>query len=229
MAAELWDKTGTSRIVDLSAWWGRSDAFSPVILAGKGDELWFFRGGEVPILHYLDGKVEPLPRLPRPPRVAFVSPGGELSASDGRTLHRHDGHGWIPVGELAWPARVEAMAMAPETFWAATAGAVYRLRPTASPAFKEGCATPFVHLYDVREDNGKGYTYPFTRKALSTFEGVKELALVEFPESGARRLGVTVTSGAQGEALIAHVLATMKGEEPRLLCYSPKAPRMIKW
>lgn len=33
---------------------------------------------------------------------------------------------------------------------------------------------------------------------------------------------------AQGEALIAHLTATMKNESPALLCYEPKSPRRIE-
>jgi hypothetical protein len=50
---------------------------------------------------------------------------------------------------------------------------------------------------------------------------------VEFRE-GVLRLGLVVSSKAQGEAVIAHVKAAMKNERPTLLCYEPKAPRRIE-
>jgi hypothetical protein len=71
------------------------------------------------------------------------------------------------------------------------------------------------------------YAFPTTAKALSTFPDAGSLALVDFKESGVRRLGVPVTSKEQGEALLAHVHATMKDEAPKLLCYAPTGARKI--
>jgi hypothetical protein len=89
------------------------------------------------------------------------------------------------------------------------------------------CATPFVFLYDVSPKSEPTFTFPTTRKALSTFDKLDRIGLVEFDENG-RRLGITVPDKAVGEAVMAHVVANMKDEKPRLICYQPKAPRTIK-
>src|SRR5262249_4294818 len=117
-----------------------------------------------------------------------------------------------------------------ETFFATSARVVYRLRPAPkddAPPLEEGCATPFVYLYDVSSKNAKDFTFPSTRKALSTFAGAGEIGLVESTDGG-RRLRSTVTRKAQGEAVIAHLKETMKDEEPQLYCYEPKAARKIE-
>ncbi|MBK6520301.1 MAG: hypothetical protein IPG04_40800 [Polyangiaceae bacterium] len=49
---------------------------------------------------------------------------------------------------------------------------------------------------------------------------------MEFNE-GARRLGLVVPSKEVGEAVIAHVKANMKDEDPKLLCYQPASTREI--
>ena len=109
-----------------------------------------------------------------------------------------------------------------ETLWAADS-AVSRLRPTTQgAAAPEACATPLVYLYEVSWKNEKNYSYPSTRKALSTFAEVDAINLVEFEDGNHRRLGITVSSKAQGEAVVAHVKATMKDESPRLLCFKPE-------
>ncbi|WP_437912510.1 hypothetical protein WME73_36145 [Sorangium sp. So ce302] len=89
------------------------------------------------------------------------------------------------------------------------------------------CKTPFVYLYDVALQNDAKFTFPTTRKALSTFPAVAQIGLVEYYEGG-QRLGVTVKSKEQGEAVIAHVKANMKDEHPELICYAPKNPRVIE-
>jgi hypothetical protein len=114
-----------------------------------------------------------------------------------------------------------------DRIWASL-DSVYLLAEGKGTAFEDGCPTPFVHLYDVSADNPKDFTFPATRKALSTFAGVTEVGLVDFHAEGARRLGITVPSKAQGEALVAHIKAHMKDEDPRLICYEPKDPRKIE-
>ncbi|MBK9266482.1 MAG: hypothetical protein IPM54_42680 [Polyangiaceae bacterium] len=71
------------------------------------------------------------------------------------------------------------------------------------------------------------YTFPTTRKALSTFPEVSDITLVEYWEEG-RKLGIKVKSEAQGEAVIAHVKANMKDEWPELICFEPRSPRVIE-
>ncbi len=224
--AEVWDKSsGKSRLVDLRPWW-KDAGFSIEILTGPGDELWATQGAWDPILHYRDGTFEPLPPLDKPVRDVFVSPRGELHVSDGETIHRRDEGRWTPVATLEKPSAVSKLAMDGETFWAESGPNIAKLRETARAPLPGGCATPFVYLYEVADNNAKDFTFPSTRKALSAFPEASAVRLVEF-QDGKRHLGVTVTSKAQGEALVAHVKATMKDERPRLHCYAPKAPRVI--
>jgi hypothetical protein len=226
-AAEVWDRTGKSRVVDLGHWW-KKVSYRPRLLKGNGDELWAFSEAWSVVLHYRNGEFEQVPDLGRPIRNVFVSPRGQLHVSDGRTIHRQEDGKWIPIAHLATPATFHAMAMdEKETIWAAD-GAVEKLGEAPGAAPPEGCATPFVYLYEVNPKNAKNFTFPGTQKSLSSFAEASALGLVEFEDGRARRLGVTVSSMAQGEALIAHLKDTMKDEEPRLLCYEPKAPRKIE-
>ncbi len=228
-AAEVWDASGKSHVVDLAAF-AKGVGHPSAILQGQGDEAWIHLGSGAPILHYQAGQITALPKVDA--EVAFLSPDGKLFAADERAVHRLDGERWTLVARIAWrPHFLGNMAVEGETFWATlgpwAARTAYRLRPGPDPAFKESCTTPFVYLYDVNLDNAKTFTFPATRKALSTFAEHDDLGLVEFVEAGSRRLGITVKSKAQGEAVIAHVKATMKDESPTLLCYAPSSPRRI--
>lgn len=221
-AAEVWDKSGKSRIIDLSRWWKKL-SYWPKILKGNGDELWTFTDSFSSVLHYLNGNVEAVPDLERPITNIFVSPSGKLHANDGRTLHRYEDGKWTPIGHLADPKKGDFTTIAmdeKETIWALHGG-VHRLRPTPAAVTPEPCKTPFVYLYEVSSKNEKNFTYPSTRKALSSFPEVGAIGLVEFEDSYRKRLGITVTSKAQGEAVIAHLRETMKEESPRLICYEP--------
>ncbi|EYF06087.1 Hypothetical protein CAP_2277 [Chondromyces apiculatus DSM 436] len=223
--AEVWDKPGKSRLVDLGPW-VKEMSYRPQILQGTGDELWIHTDSITPIVHYLNGTFSALPKLDKPMKNVFVSQQRQLHVNDGHTIHRHEDGTWVPVAHLAWPPEFWSIDLHEGTFWV-SAGGLHRLREGKGVAFEEGCATPFVFLYDVSSKNPADFTFPTTRKALATFPSVSELRLVEFQENG-RRLGVTVPSKEQGEALIAHVEATMKDEAPRLLCYEPQKPRVIE-
>ncbi|EYF06086.1 hypothetical protein [Chondromyces apiculatus] len=227
--AEVWDKPGKSRLVDLSPW-VKKMSDRPRILPGTGDQLWIYTDETTPLLQYQNGTFSALPRLNNPILVnAFVSSQGQLHASDGLTIHRHEDGTWVPVARLAWPMQFWSIALHDGTFWVST-GALQRLREGKDVAFKEGCATPFVHLHVVSDKSPADLTFPATRKSLAAFPGAAEISLVEFYD-GYRRLGVKVTSKEQGEALMAHMKATMKttmkDEAPRLLCYAPAKPRVI--
>ena len=221
-AAEVWDKAGKPRIIDLSRFW-KKISYWPKLLKGAGDELWAFSDGWTPVIHYKNGEFEAVPTLERPIQNVFVSPSGKLHANDGRTIHRYEGDKWVPVARLAVPASFSQMAIdEKETIWVADS-AVHRLRPTTQgAAAPEACATPFVYLYEVSWKNEQKYTYPSTRKALSTFAEVDAIGLVEFDDGHHRQLGITASSMAQGEAVVAHVKATMKDESPRLFCFKPE-------
>lgn len=225
-AAEVLDPNGKSTIVDLSPWM-ESSIFGPALIRGKGEDLWVFptRGK---VLRFREGKFEPVPGFDGRINHAFMSPSGQPHVSDGEGVLRLDNDRWTPIAHTSWPLKIEKMAIDERgELWGGTYEVVYRLRKGAGAAWKEGCATPFVYLYDVSSQNDAKFTFPATRKALSTFPEVASLSLVEVVEAEGRRLGVVVTSKAQGEAVIAHVKATMPDERPRLLCYPPKNPRVI--
>jgi hypothetical protein len=234
-AAEVWDsKTGTSRIVDLTPWW-KKIGYWPQLLKGSGDELWLFADGFHPVLHYHDGKFDPAPDLLWPIQKIFASPSGQLYASTDRTIFRLDAasNTWIAVGRFAKPQDFRTVAVSVEkdskegsSFWAAASpGTVYKLREGPRVPVEEPCDSWFVYLYAVSDTNDRSYTFPTTRKALTTFPEASDLRLVEI--DAPRRLGVTVVSKTQGEAVIAHVKANMKDEDPKLYCYRPKDPRKI--
>jgi hypothetical protein len=226
-AAEVWDKTGKSRIVDVSHVW-KKVSYWPKLLKGNGDELWGVSDSWTPILHYRNGEFKAVPGLEWPHQNVFVSTRGKLHANDGHTIHRFEGDKWIPVARLAKPATFGSVAMDDkDTMWVSHGG-VHRLRPTPGEVAPRTCSTPFVYLYEVSSKNDKKFTYPSTRKALSTFAEVAEIGLVEFEDDYRTRLGITVVSKAQGEALIAHLRETMKEEAPRLVCFEPpKGARTI--
>lgn len=229
-AAEVMDAAGKSTIVDLSGKLKPSE-YVTALFRGKGEELLLI-GGKGTVLRFLDGKFEPGPSFEGSVSEAFVSPGGQPHVRDGQTIFRLDGDRWALIGRLPWPSSWNRMAVDEKgALWASSgwgsSGDVYRLRKGPDTAFQEGCATPFVYLYDVSSDNDAKFTFPTTRKALSTFPEVSSLSLVEVDE-GRRRLGVVVASKAQGEAVMAHVKATMPKETPKLLCYAPRNPRKIE-
>ena len=217
-AAEVWDTHGKSRLVDLGRFW--SGSWGATLLQGEGDELWLMSDPWRTVLRFREGAFEAVPELGRPIANLFASPRGVLHASDGRTVYRLDASGWTPVAILPPGGTYEQMVMDDQdTIWASSK-TVRRLRPGPAAAPPSGCATPFVYLYVASYTNGTTYTYPATRKALSSFPEVGALGLVEVDDGRRRRLGVTVTSAAQGEALIAHLHQTMKNEDPRLTCFS---------
>lgn len=227
-AAEVWDKDGKARIIDLSAWWKKA-SYSPALVKGSGDELFAYSDGFTPVLRYHDGAFEALPPLAQPVQKLFASATGQLHAYDGRTIFRFEEGQWTAVARFAERTGVGALAMDEKgTFWMSAAG-IHRLREAPAPAAPadEPCQTWFVYLYQVSDKSEPQYTFPTTRKALSSFPQVSDLGLVDFKEDYRRHLGITVTSKAQGEAVVAHVKATMPDEDPKLFCYAPRAPRKI--
>jgi len=229
--AEVWDKaTGQSRIVALGAWWKRV-GYAAQLLKGSGDELWAFSDGFQPVLHYVDGNFAPVPELGSPIENVFVSPTGQLYAStSSQTIYRFADGTWGAVGRMAEPLepRGALVVDAEGSLWAGSAGKVYKLRegPRGRVPAEDICKSWFVYLYAASSTNGATYTYPATRTALSTFPTVSELGLVELA-GWPKHVGLAVASKSQGEAVIAHIKANMKGEDPKLFCYAPKSPRRI--
>jgi hypothetical protein len=90
------------------------------------------------------------------------------------------------------------------------------------PPYTPDCKTPFVAIYDVSKNAPPDFTFPSTRKALSTFASLGEVRFVEYLARGKRKLGAVVPSEAVGTALIAHIKSNMKDEDPKLGCFAPK-------
>ena len=99
--------------------------------------------------------------------------------------------------------------------------------PASFEPFVEGCNTPFVTLFDVVPSSPPDFGFPATNKALRAFAKASEIKLVEYRHGGKRKLGVIVPSREVGDALIAHVKATMKDESPVLVCHAPSSVREI--
>ncbi len=222
--AEVWDANNVHHLLDLRAWISGVGP-APQILAGDGDEAWIVPGAGGAILRYKDGAVTPLPKFGDAFR-AFRGSDGGLHATDGRTVQRLRDGAWAPIGSLPWPVARATFAVEGDRLWASIDEHVYRVRPEGGPklAFAEGCPTPFVDVRAVRDGEAVGDSFPDVRVALAALPDLSGLKLVEFYELG-RRIGVSVTSKAQGEAVVEKLRAT--GAQSRLLCHAPKAPREI--
>jgi hypothetical protein len=225
-SAEMWDREGKARIVPLdprirSVGWGSK------VLPGRGDELFLYAQGAPVILRYHDGEFTPLPPLAAGARDAFFSNDRVLHVFDGQSLLRLVDGAWEPVGRFAFPTSELSVGLDGTTLWASSGETLGKLLPGPSVDDVEGCPTPFVYLSDVHWKNEATYSFPTTRKALQSFSEVGDLSLVEVRADGLRRLGVIVKSRAQGQAVIAHVKATMKDEIAKLLCFAPEKPRVI--
>lgn len=136
-AAEVWDETASKpRLVDLSSFikGGSSEEAllsSPPSVVSKGDELWVVVAGKV--LHYQHGQLDALPGF-GDTKLVFMSPSGQLHASDGRTIQRYADGRWTPIGRFAVAQpTLQSMALDEHTYWASTRDdsgteKVYRLR-----------------------------------------------------------------------------------------------------
>ncbi|MDI1475613.1 hypothetical protein [Polyangium sp. y55x31] len=223
---EVWEENATkSRFIDVKPL-VKDLGYWPKLLGGK-DEVWLYSGKNNPILELKGGALTALPRTEAPPTLAFVSTSGVLHVVAGPSLERWEDGKWVEIARLSWPTLFRTMVVDGEAMWASAEGKVYKLREGKGWSFGDDCKTPVVYLYDVSPGNANNFTFPGTRKALATFPGVADIRLVEIREGG-RRLGVEVKSQEQGEALITHVRATMKDENPILICHAPNKPRVIE-
>lgn len=225
LAVEVWDDKGKSTIVKLP---DGHDGVSSRIYGTKDDEAVLFGPGRQAPLRFANGAFEKLAAPPVELKMVFVSSGPErkLHGSDGETVYRLSESGWAPIARFdGFPGKITAIAGDGKSMWIVRDERVGRVTTDAaatSAAWREDCATPFVFLYDVAAKNETNYTFPTTRKALSSFAEATDLGLVETNADGQRKLGVTVKSKAQGEALIEHLRMAMKDEKPELLCLAAK-------
>lgn len=232
-AVEVWPAGANgSRIVDVSKWVKGETYRARIFRAPGEDRAWISGNGTSPVLEYRAGEITALPTLKRGRKDTFLSQEKELYANDGQALYRLDENAaskpeWKLVAHLDWETDFDSIQASQGVFWGTKHGKLYKLSPGKSLAHDEGCETPFVFLYDISPKALPKYTFPTTRKALKSFDGVGDISLVEFNEHG-RRLGLKVPSAAVGERVIAHVRATMKDEQPKLLCYTPENPRVIE-
>jgi hypothetical protein len=225
---ERWDATGKASILPIP--WKTEKYQRGRFLRGKGDKLWLFGGSTVPMFEYRDGAFVALAAtVPGPGAEPFVSLEGELFvATDTGIFQLNDAKtSFEPVARFRFPKSIGAVAKSGRVFWAQSGGKVGKLVKGESIESRADCPTPFVYLYDVSPSNEATFTFPTTQKALAKFPDRAAITLVESVLDGRRRLGVTVTNNAQGEALIAHLATAMKDEHPRLLCYRPENPRVI--
>jgi len=221
--AEIWDEPGKSRIVELGDIIKEFDYF-PRVLPGKGDELWV--AADRGILQYRDGKFQAISLPMHKVQSLFVSPEGKLHGISNRQLLRLDDSKWTPIARLPRGLTPHTITMDEKgTIWIARDG-ITKLREAQTDVADKPCPTPFVYLYDVSWKNENKFTFPTTRKALASFPEVDKIKLMEYRDWG-RKLGVQVESEAQGEAIMAHIKATMKDEVPELLCFSPQNTRII--
>lgn len=224
---EVWPKdTTTSKLMDLGDKYKQVELYDARVLPGAGDEAWI-RLTDSTVLHYVDGRIDTLPEIPDGAKYIFISPNQKLYGANSWGIHRWDRDHWTQVARFGWEESYSGLfADGKEQFWRGGREASI-MRPGKSTVITEDCPTPFVFLYDVSYDNKPDFTFPSTRKALSSFPEVDELTLVEFKQSF-RRLGIIVKRKAQGEAVIEHIKKTMPKEKPRLMCYAPEKPRIIE-
>jgi hypothetical protein len=227
-AVEMWAAGGGNkpRIVKPP---GGLRSYGNDLLRGPGDVLWIANGEDKRILEYRDGNFSQLPALPSDKKLvrALVDDAGTLHATDGGVIYRFEGGAWKTAATLVWSSDLSHLVIRDGTYWGVSLGKLVKLVPGKSIAYADGCKTPFVELYDVSPKAEPTYKFPTTTKALSTFADIEKVGLVEYYE-GRRRLGITVPSKELGDAVIAHVKANMKDEDPKLLCYEPKKPRSIE-
>ncbi len=225
-AAEVWDKEGKSRLVDLTPWVQLKvpdSPYSPRLFPGKNDEMWLLQDHGAPFVHYLDGIFSAIP-LPAPTiRGAFVSAEGLLHAHDAQTLYRHEKGSWQPIARFNWVTFASLAAFEGGTLWGGVDGEVVSFRESPSLAFSEGCRTPFVHTSDILYHGDHEFmNYEAVGESLFGFEGASSLKLLRFHELGLDRLGFAVSSRAQGEAIVEHIKKQRPDSEPRLLCFAPQ-------
>ncbi len=220
-AVEVWrSEGGQPRIIELGQWIKPEEGG---LLIGLNDDVWITSN---PILAWKGDHFEPLPAFPQRPTDVFVSTRGELHVADGSAIHRWDGQRFVEVARLEWPSDFGDIAVEDGTFWVTLGGRVHRLEKGEPAARGEACKTPFVFLYDVADKSEPKYSFPSTRKALSTFAPLEGVELVDFV-AGRRRLGAFVPSWEVGVAVAAHIEKTMKDEHPRVVCFKPDKSRAI--
>jgi hypothetical protein len=230
-AAEVWDQPGKSRFVELGHL-VKKLSYDPDMLEGKGDELWIISNHpqnprDQTILHYLDGKFDTLPLPQSVFHGAFVSAAGKLHVISKQQIVRYDGGKWTPIAKVSRNATLVPIVMDEnETIWVEHGG-IAKLREAREDEQEKPCPTPFVFLYHVSSGNANNFTFPSTRKALSTFPEVEKIKLMDYLEYGSRKLGVQVENEAQAEAVVKHIKENMKDEMPETICYSPTKPRII--
>jgi hypothetical protein len=190
----------------------------------KGDFFVPFSSGS--ILEIRGDQVTQLPETGDLQR-AYLEPDGTLAVVTQDAILKLDEGAWKTAARLAFGTRVRSIARHDGTLWIGTDGGIARLVEGKPSDYTDECKTPFVFLYDVSWKAEPTYTFPTTRKALSTFADKDKIKLVEIA-LGKRRLGLTVPDKKVGEAVIAHVKANMKDENPKLLCLSPQVTREIK-
>jgi hypothetical protein len=225
-AAEIWDPKGKSHIVDLSKWW-KSMSYWPHLYKGAGDELFIVDTEWQPILRVKDGQVDAVPAFERPIFNVTTSASGKLHVSDGSTIFRLDGDAWTPVARLEEPDHFKVFAMQGDDFWAFDAGLI-QFKEASREVPDATCKGSFVYLFAEASTDPPNYEYPHTREKLAAFPDLDDLSLVEFSFAGAKHVGATVKTEAEGRALVAYAKEHMTDDDPRYLCFAPKVLRTFE-
>jgi hypothetical protein len=229
--AEVWLKPeGKGKLQTLPAW-KRGD-FVRELLQGPGDTLYAVPAtmGR-PLLRFAAGKWSALARLKYGHRAVFVSPEGDLFASDGASIFHLVDSKWKPVAKLDWPNNRLRLAKLKDTFVASYAGKLYRLNKVKSlgiaPDKVADCKTPLIYLSEVKATLSKRFGFPKTSGRLGSFEELAQVKLVEFEHKGQRRLGIVADSPKVLVRAYDHAKKSMVDDNVRLLCFRPEKVRVI--
>lgn len=229
--AEVWLKPeGKGKLQTLPAW-KRGDS-ARELLQGPGDTLYAVpaKMGR-PLLRFASGKWSALARLKYRRRAVFVSPEGDLFASDGASVFQLVDSKWKPVAKLDWPNNRLRLAKLKDTFVASYAGKLYRLNKVKSldiaPHKVAACKTPLIYLSEVKATLSKRFGFPKTSGRLGSFEELAQVKLVEFEHKGQRRLGIVADSPKVLVRAYDHAKKSMVDDNVRLLCFRPEKVRVI--
>lgn len=119
-AAEIWDKEGKARIVELKPW-VKEGGYSPTMIPTKaGDEMYMLTSSNEAVLHYKDGNFDTLPLIEGNAQAKesgqkeeaskefgikelMLSPKDEVYVYTKQGFYRFRDKKWQAVGKPAWP------------------------------------------------------------------------------------------------------------------------------
>jgi hypothetical protein len=219
IGAEVWDRSGKSRIVYFP--WKNPFGHALRLLPGAGDdELWIVTRDGDQLVHYKDGEFSPFD-LPPGSLYPMLSPDRQLVVSVAQVAHRKEGDEWQPLARFFWPLDRENHAFDGKGFWGLVDGAIVRYREGPALDFHPGCPTPFVYTDFMDRSQWDSYYSRRVKGAMTAARHPLDLKPVEFRESGVEHFGFVGRNEEQARALLAH-LEKLSHRTPRLLCYAPR-------